>query len=201
MCADALSPLLITHMPLALVAASPRSMYLVAITHRVPLVLLVPLVTLRLCLTDPVHFELGRRIPMRPRARRFADAIPGIGLLFAVAAWPVSHTLLAAGAGAAPRRRIAAADVVGTLCRVLVLCVVMARMDSVVAAARVASHFAPLACVSFVLYAGAAVGLGRGRRFRRGVRLWLLRRRRTHKARRFNRGIGPAVPAYACQSM
>jgi hypothetical protein len=88
--ADGLSPLLHPHAPLALVA-------------------LVPLVTLRLCLTDPVHFELGRRVPIGPtrhgvfarvgrRLRRLVDAVPASGFMAAVALRPVLHILLAAGA-------------------------------------------------------------------------------------------------------
>jgi hypothetical protein len=80
-------------------------MYVVAVAHRVPIAVLVPMATLRLCATHPMHFELGRRIPVGPkghgvvgrvgaRLRHALDAIPGYGMLVAVAAWPVSHTLL-----------------------------------------------------------------------------------------------------------
>jgi hypothetical protein len=166
--ADGLSPWLLPHAPLALVAASPRSMYVVAIAHRVPLVILVPLITLRLCLTDPVHFELGRRVPIGPtrhgavgrvgrRLRRLIDAVPALCFVAAVAAWPVSHTLLVAGAGGARRRHVALVDVAGTLGRVVVMCVVLARIDSMVAAAHVASHVGPLAVFSFASYTTIAV--------------------------------------------
>jgi hypothetical protein len=166
--ADAMSPLLLPHAPLALVALSPRSMYVVAVAHRVPLAVLAPLVTLRLCLTDPVHFELGRRVPIGPtghgvvgrvgrRLRRFADAVPGLGFIAVVAAWPVSHTLLVAGAGGARRRQVAYADLLGTLVRVSVMCVVLGRIDAVVNAAHVASHVGPMAALSFVTYAVIAL--------------------------------------------
>lgn len=166
--ADALSPLLLPHAPLLLVAASPRSMYAVAVAHRIPLVVLVPLLTLRLCLTDPVHFELGRRVPVGPtshgvvgragrRLRRFVDAVPGFGFLAAVAAWPVSHSLLAAGAGGARRRTIAIVDIAGTAVRVLFMCLVLGHMDAVVHAAHTAAHVGPLACVSFVTYTAIAL--------------------------------------------
>lgn len=143
-------------------------MYVIAVSRHVPLALLVPLVTLRLCLTDPVHFELGRRVPVGPtthgfvgrvggRARRAIDVVPGVGWLVAVAAWPVSHTLLAAGAGGASRRRVAISDVAGTLVRVALMCLVLARIDSMVSAAHVASHVGPFAAMSFVFYSCTAI--------------------------------------------
>jgi hypothetical protein len=166
--ADGLSPLLLPHAPLALVAASPRGMYVVAVAHRVPLVALVPMVTLRLCLTDAVHFELGRRLPIGPtrhgvvarvgrRLRRLVDAVPAFGFLAAVAAWPVSHTLLAAGAGGARRRHIALADVAGTFVRVLAMCLVLGHIDSMVGAAHAVSHVGPLAVFSFAGYTTIAL--------------------------------------------
>lgn len=173
--ADALSPLLLPHAPLALVALSPRSMYVVAVAHEVPLLLLVPLVTMRLCLTDPVHFELGRRMPIGPtghgvvgrvgrQLRRCVDAVPGFGFLITVAAWPVSHALLAAGAGGARRYYVAIADVMGTLVRVAIMCFVLARIDTMVSAAHAASHVGPLAAVSFVTYATIAMVMRRRQR-------------------------------------
>ena len=166
--ADGLSPVLLPHAPLVLLAASPRSMYVVALAQRVPVTVLVPLLTLRLCLTDPVHFELGRRVPVGPttrgvvgrvgrQLRRFVDAVPGFGFVVAVAAWPVSHSLLAAGAGGARRRTIAVADVVGTVVRVGAMCLVFGRIDGIVSAAHTASHVGPLAVSSFASYATIAI--------------------------------------------
>ncbi len=172
--ADGLSPLLLPHAPLALVALSPRSMYVVAVARGVPAWLLVPLLTLRLCLTDPVHFELGRRVPVGPTShgvvgrvgrqlRRFVDAVPGVGFVIAVAAWPVSHSLLAAGAGGVRRRTVAVADLAGTAVRVLVMVLVLGRIDGMVSAAHAASHVGPLAVLSVVTYAGIAVFSSRRR--------------------------------------
>jgi hypothetical protein len=166
--ADALAPLLLPHAPLLLAVASPRSIYVIAVARRVPLVVLVPLVTIRLCVTDPIHFELGRRVPIGPtghgvvgragrRLRRFVDTVPGFGFVLAVAAWPVSHTLLAAGAGGTSRRRVAVADVVGTAARVVVISAALGRIDSMVSAASVASHIGPVACLSFASYTAIAV--------------------------------------------
>lgn len=159
--ADALSPLLLKRAPELLVLASPRSMYVVAVTNRVPLVFLLPVVTVRLCLTDPVHFELGRRVPVGPRshgvlghlaarARRAIDAVPAVGWLVAVAAWPVSHTLMGAGAGGAKRRSIAFADIAGTALRVGFMCFVLGHIGAAVNAAHTASHVGPLAALNFI---------------------------------------------------
>lgn len=136
-------------------------MYVVAVTNRVPLWFVLPVVTLRLCLTDPVHFELGRRVPVGPRshaflghlaarARRAIDAVPAVGWLVAVAAWPVSHTLMGAGAGGAKRRSIAFADIAGTALRVGFMCFVLAQIGTAVHAAHAASHVGPLAALNFI---------------------------------------------------
>ncbi len=166
--ADAFAPVLLAHAPLVLLVASPRGMYVLALTNQLPLLLVVPLVTLRLCLTDPVHFELGRRVPVGPKShgvvgrvgrqlRRFVDAVPGFGFVLAAAAWPVSHTLLMAGAGGARRRHIAIADIAGTFARVAVMCFVLARVEEIVSAANVVARVGPLAAVSFVTYTTIAV--------------------------------------------
>ncbi len=200
--ADALSPLLIHRAPALLVVASPRSMYLLAVTHQLPLLVVLPLVTLRLCATDPIHFELGRRIPVRGKARLLADSVPRSGLLALVAAWPVSHTMLASGAAHVCGKRVAVANLVGTAMRVALTCLVVARVDGVSDAARTASRVGPLACGGFVFYALMALALRRRSRFGRGLRLRLLRRRRRrHQSRGVDRGFRPAVAAYACQSV
>ncbi|HVT77383.1 MAG TPA: hypothetical protein VHD87_10155 [Acidimicrobiales bacterium] len=166
--ADAASPVLLSHAPLVLMIASPRSMYVVAVARRMPTAVLVPLLTLRLCLTDPVHFELGRRVPVGPTShgvvgrvgrqlRRFVDAVPGVGFVIAVAAWPVSHSLLAAGAGGVRRRTVAVVDIAGTAVRVLVMVMVLGRIRGMVSAAHAASHVGPLAVLSFATYAGFAI--------------------------------------------
>lgn len=196
--ADALSPLLLERAPTILVLASPRSMYLVAVTHHLPLVAMLPLITLRLCLTDPVHFELGRRIPVRGKARLLADGVPRSGLIALVAAWPVSHTMLATGAARVCGKRVAAANLIGTALRVVVTCVVVAKLGG---AAQSASRLGPLACSGFVFYALLAVVTRRHNRFGRGVRLWLLRRRRSRRSRGVDRGLRPVLAPYSCQAM
>lgn len=199
--ADALSPFLIHRAPAVLVLASPRSMYLLAVSHQLPLLLLVPLVTLRLCATDPVHFQLGRRIPVRGKARLLADGVPKWGLIGLVAAWPVSHTMLATGAARVCGKRVAAANLVGTGVRVAVTCLVVAQVDGVAGAAQTAAKVGPLACSGFVVYALLAMATRRRSRFGRGLRLRLLRRRRRHRRRGLDHGIRPMLAPYACQAM
>ena len=199
--ADALSPVLLERAPTALVLASPRSMYLLAVTHHVPLLVVLPLVTLRLCLTDPIHFELGRRIPVRGKARLLADAVPRAGLLALVAAWPVSHTMVATGAARVCGKRVAAVNIAGTALRVAVTCLLLAHMRAATDAAQSASRLGPLACSGFACYALLAIVTRRGSRFGRSLRLRVLRRERRKRARGLDTGVRRAIAPYACQAM
>lgn len=128
---DLCSPMLLPRQPLVLVLLSPRTAYLVATAHEVPFVLFFGVAVLRLCAVDPLHYMLGRTTGPAALAaarridllRRLVDRVPPAGpiWLVGIAGSPTAKMMCAAGAAGLPSRRVAAANVVGTAGRVLVI--------------------------------------------------------------------------------
>jgi len=128
---DLCSPMLLSRQPMVVVLLSPRTAYLVATAHDVPFALFLGVAVLRLCAVDPLHFMLGRT--MGPAAlaairrielvRRVIDRLPRTGTIWMVgiAGSPTAKTMCAAGAAGLPGRGAAAANVAGTIARVLVI--------------------------------------------------------------------------------
>ena len=129
---DLLSPVLLERCPLALVALNPRTGHLIALALEAPLPVFLVASFARLCAADPLYFLLGRALgPALTSAgrqvrglRRLADRVPsrsGWLWLVAVAASPTAKTMLFAGGGGLPAVGVAAANVTGTLGRVLLV--------------------------------------------------------------------------------
>jgi hypothetical protein len=129
---DLLSPVLLERCPLALVVLNPRTGYLIALARDAPLPVFLVASVARLCASDPLYFLLGRAVgPAVMSAgrqvrglRRRADRVPSRSSwlwLVAVAASPTAKTMLFAGGGGLPAGGVAAANVTGTLGRVLLV--------------------------------------------------------------------------------
>ena len=129
---DAMSPVLLRQNRLALVALTPRSAYVVAAARDVPFPLLLLVAVARLGVADPVHFVLGREAGPAVLARaqrtrllgRVARRLPSTSdnvWLSAVAISPTAKTMVVAGGLDLPAGRVAVANVVGTVARVLVV--------------------------------------------------------------------------------
>ncbi len=143
------SPTLL-HQPLVLVLLSPRLPFLAIAAGRVPPVLLVPLGVARLCAGDVFHFHLGvngvhrrladnrvlhhrrvlrarnrighSKLVARARARvHRCEPLVRHSVLVAVLLRPIGRHLAIAGASGACPRRVALADVAGTVAYVLVI--------------------------------------------------------------------------------
>ena len=105
--------------PLILITLSPRLPFLALAASQVGLVPFLAVGTVRLCLADPFHFLLGRRL-------RFAMRLPGTGLIggrtvsrqaaaVAVLVRPVGRHLALAGALGLRTRVVMTLDVASTL--------------------------------------------------------------------------------------
>ncbi len=116
----AASPVLAGH-PLVLVALAPRLPFLVLAAGRCALLPLLLVATIRLCVADPFHFRLGRRVAEAPRGRtrawvsnlsagRARSHLP----LVAIALRPVGRHLAWAGAAQANRLVVGLLDVGST---------------------------------------------------------------------------------------
>jgi hypothetical protein len=111
---DVLSGVLLPQHAVVLLVLTPRTAYLVAAAHDVPLVLYVIVAVARLGAADPLHFMLGRRLGYSPISRA------RLLWLSAVAVSPTGKTMVLAGMAGLPRWPVAMANVVGTSVRVLV---------------------------------------------------------------------------------
>jgi membrane protein DedA with SNARE-associated domain len=129
---DALSPVLLGRHRLALVALTPRTAYLIAATRDLPLPCFLLVAVARLCAADPVHFALGRatgpavlaRAGRTRGLRRLARRLPSESSplwLVAVALSPTAKTMVMTAGAGVRAGRVAAANVVGTVVRVLVI--------------------------------------------------------------------------------
>ena len=115
------APVLQSCNPLLLMALSPRLPFLLLAVPRVGLVPFMAVGTVRLCLADPFHFRLGRRLG-RSRHRRARRAPRLVGRRWArpataaaVALRPNGRHLALAGAVGLRTPVVAALDVAGTL--------------------------------------------------------------------------------------
>ena len=115
----ALTPTLATRNPLLLVALSPRSVFVLGAASAVPAVPLLVVAALRLMVADPFHYRLGRLYGSGV-AGRLGRWLPRAGAPL-VAASPTGKVLALAGAAGTPAARVAAADVVGTVARLVAL--------------------------------------------------------------------------------
>jgi hypothetical protein len=129
---DLLSPVLVERHRLVLVVLTPRSPYLVAMAHDVPVSVFLLVSVARLCAADPFHFMLGRATgpavvsaARRTRVlRRLAHRLPPRSSwlwLAAVALSPTAKTMLVAGGAGLRAGRVAVANVAGTVARVLLI--------------------------------------------------------------------------------
>jgi membrane protein DedA with SNARE-associated domain len=161
----ALSPYLLVHAPLGLIALSPLVRHLVLVAPSVDFIPFVAIATARLFAPDPFMYALGRRYGRRAitwvEARsvlmgRFVRIVEG--LFHRAGSWVlfVSPGLTAstmAGVFGMPRRRFVIVNVSGTLALVLLLRYVGERFHVVIAEiqAWVALHLAPLTGLTSVL--------------------------------------------------
>lgn len=140
---DLLSPALRDRHPMALVLLTPRTPYLVAAADEVPFAVFLVAAVVRLCAADPLHFMLGRttgpagmaaagrvtrRVGTGRRGRLLQGAVArarssGSSPLWlaGVAVSPTSKSMLVTGAAGVGARRVACADLAGTLLRVVVI--------------------------------------------------------------------------------
>ena len=108
--------------PLLLIALSPRLPFLVLAAPRAGLIPFLLIGTVRLCIADPFHFLLGRRLlaPGRARSGRLAARIVGHRLARPASAAAVvlrpngRHLALAGAVGLRPRV-VVALDLAGTV--------------------------------------------------------------------------------------
>jgi hypothetical protein len=129
---DLLSPVFLERCPLALVVLNPRTGYLIALAREAPLPVFLVASVARLCAADPLYFLLGRAAgPAVMSAgrhvgglRRLPDRLPPRSSrlwLAAVVASPTAKTMLLAGGGGLHAGGVAAANVTGTVVRVLLV--------------------------------------------------------------------------------
>jgi hypothetical protein len=129
---DVLSPVFLNRCPLALVVLNPRTGYLIALASEASLPVILVVSVARLCAADPLYFLLGRAAgPAVISAgrqvrglRRLPDRLPSRSSwlwLAAVAASPTAKTMLFAGGGGLRAGGVAAANVTGTLGRVVLV--------------------------------------------------------------------------------
>jgi hypothetical protein len=115
------APVLHGRNPLLLMALSPRLPFLVLAVPRVGLVPFVLIGTARLCLADPFHFRLGRRLDwLRHGQGRLAPRLVGHrwarpAIAAAVVLRPNGRHLALAGAVGLRTWVVVALDVVGTV--------------------------------------------------------------------------------------
>lgn len=130
---DLLSPALRERHPLVLVVLSPRTAYLAAAAHDVPLLVFLVVAVVRLCAADPLHFMLGRTAGptalatagrlrlVRPLVERGRSSCSNPLWLAVVAASPTAKTMVVSGAVGLRRRWVALADLMGTLARAVLI--------------------------------------------------------------------------------
>jgi hypothetical protein len=115
------APVLQSRNPLLLMALSPRLPFLLLAVPRVGLVPFVAIGTVRLCLADPFHFRLGRRLgPLRHSRGRLARRFVGhrwarSATATAVVLRPNGRHLALAGAVGLRTPIVVALDVGGTV--------------------------------------------------------------------------------------
>jgi hypothetical protein len=119
-----LSPALI-RWPMLLCLLSPRLPFLLLAAKSSPAVVFLVLATARLCLADPFHFLLGRRLagteaPQSRLARLLARIGPA-GIVVAVLVRPIGRHLFAAGVLRARPVVVTATDVAGTVAFLVVV--------------------------------------------------------------------------------
>ena len=171
---DLLSPVFLERCPLGLVALNPRTGYLMALAREAPLPVFLVASVARLCAADPLYFLLGRAAgPAVMSAgrhvrglRRLPDRLPSRSSwlwLAAVAASPTAKTMLLAGGGGLPAGGVAAANVTGTLVRVLLVWRVGKAFPTLGETfAALAPWFAVPACLMAVAFAAVRWGGSRG---------------------------------------
>ncbi len=111
--------------PLLLVGLSPRLPFLFMAAHHVGVVPFLVVGTIRLCVADPFHFLLGRRLAEtadHPRLRRLARLTRLVGrpnsrraAAVAVLVRPIGRHLTLAGATGVPAGLVLVIDVASTL--------------------------------------------------------------------------------------
>jgi hypothetical protein len=106
--------------PLLLMALSPRLPFLVLAARRIGPVPFVVVGTVRLCLADPFHFRLGRRLARPPAGGRWFTRLAGHRLArpasgAAVVVRPNGRNLALAGAVGLRAGLVAALDLAGTV--------------------------------------------------------------------------------------
>jgi len=111
--------------PLLLCLLSPRLPFLLLAADSSPLVAFLALATARLCIADPFHFLLGRRMagseaPQGLLARLLARIGPA-GIVVAVLVRPIGRHLFAAGALRARPAVVTATDLAGTIAFLVVV--------------------------------------------------------------------------------
>lgn len=182
-----LAPRLVDELPLVLVLLTPRSAFLAAAALDVGPWILLPACTVRLSLGDPLHLLLGRRFGVE--AGRLAGRVvprSGVagaqalvrrfGLLF-VGLVPTGPVMLAAGASGVAVRPAIAANLLGTVARVVsVWWIAVQAPELAVLAGRTSSIAAPA-----MLIAGSLLSIRswRDRRLEWGSRTHHPSRRRT----------------------
>jgi hypothetical protein len=171
---DLLSPVLLERCPLALVVLNPRTGYLIALARQAPLPVFLVASVARLCAADPLYFLLGRAAgPAVMSAgrhfrglRRLPDRLPSRSRwlwLAAVAASPTAKTMLFAGGGGLHAGGVAAANVTGTLVRVLLVWRVGKAFPTLgETVAAVGTWIAVPACVVAVAFAASRCSGSRG---------------------------------------
>jgi hypothetical protein len=177
---DLLSPVFLKRCPLALVVLNPRTGYLIALARDAPLPVFLVASVARLCAVDPLYFLLGRAAGpavisagRRVRALRRPPAhLPSRSSwvwLAAVAAFPTAKTMLFAGGGGLRAGRVAAANVMGTLLRVLLVWRVGKAFPTLgETTAALAPWIAVPACVAAVAFAAVRCSGPRGLEVCRG---------------------------------
>jgi hypothetical protein len=176
---DVLSPALLERQPLLLLMLNSRTIFLIAVARRIPFAVFVLVATARLCAADPFHFLLGRSVdatasPKTSRLRRLARRLPSATSplwLTVVALSPTAKTMVIAGAARVPARGVAAANLLGTVGRVVLIWTAGRSLPSV---GDSVGRYAPWFGVPCGLLAIALLAL----RFRRSARLPSRRQRR-----------------------
>lgn len=117
------SPWLLRGSPVLLMVLSPRLPFLALAAPKVGVIPFVVMGTARLCLGDPFHFLIGRRLGTRPGA---GSRVPGLARLMghartrwvvagAVLVRPIGRHVALAGASGVPSGVVVGLDIAGTL--------------------------------------------------------------------------------------
>lgn len=167
-----LAPRLVEELPLLLALLTPRPAFLAAAALDVGPWVLLPACTVRLSLGDPFHLLLGRHFGVAA-GRLAGRLVPPSGVAAAQAlfrrsglvfVWlvPTGPMMLAAGASGVAVRPAIAANLLGTVTRVVAIWwVAMQAPELVGVAARLSSIAAPV-----MLVAGTVLGIRSWRRDR-----------------------------------